>query len=66
MSEPSTGWVNLEFQSWITRMRTPDLLAGAIRALQAVMPREVADYLELEPDGSFTIDTLTIEAKARP
>jgi hypothetical protein len=25
----------------------------------------VTDYLELEPDGSFTIDTLTIEAKAR-
>ena len=46
-------------------MRTPDLLVGAIRALQAAMPREVTDYLELEPDGSFTIDTLTIEAKAR-
>ena len=29
------------------------------------MPREVADYLELEPDGSFTIDVLTIEAKVR-
>jgi SAM-dependent methyltransferase len=57
--------LRLEFQSWITRMRTPDLLAGAIRALQAAMPREVTDYLELEPDGSFTIDTLTIEAKAR-
>ena len=57
--------LRLEFQSWITRMRTPDLLVGAIRALQAAMPREVTDYLELEPDGSFTIDTLTIEAKAR-
>lgn len=57
--------LRLEYRSWITRMRTPDLLAAAIRALQAAMPREVTDYLELEPDGSFTIDTLTIEAKAR-
>jgi hypothetical protein len=37
---------------------------GAIRGLQANIPREVTDYLELEPDGSFTIDTLTIEARA--
>jgi SAM-dependent methyltransferase len=55
--------LRLDFESWIARMRTPDLLAGAIRALQAAMPREVADYLELEDDGSFTIDTLTIEAR---
>ena len=46
-------------------MRTPELLVSAIRALQAAMPREVTDYLELESDGSFTIDTLTIEAKTR-
>jgi len=57
--------LRLEFTSWVTRMRTPDLYVGAIRGLQANMPREVTDYLELEPDGSFTIDTLTIEARAR-
>jgi ubiquinone/menaquinone biosynthesis C-methylase UbiE len=57
--------LRLEFASWVTRMRTPDLYVGAIRGLQSNMPREVADYLELEPDGSFTIDTLTIEARAR-
>jgi SAM-dependent methyltransferase len=57
--------LRLDFTSWVTRMRTPDLYIGAIRGLQANMPREVADYLELEPDGSFTIDTLTIEARAR-
>ena len=28
------------------------------------MPREVTDYLELEPDGSVKIDTLTIEVRA--
>jgi ubiquinone/menaquinone biosynthesis C-methylase UbiE len=56
--------LRLEFSSWVTRMRTPDLNAAAIRALQAGMPREVTDYLELEDDGSFSIDTLTIEARA--
>jgi SAM-dependent methyltransferase len=57
--------LRLEFTSWVTRMRTPDLYIGAIRGLQANMPREVTDYLELEPDGSFTIDTLTIEAQVK-
>jgi ubiquinone/menaquinone biosynthesis C-methylase UbiE len=57
--------LRLDFTAWVTRMRTPDLYVGTIRGLQANMPREVADYLELEPDGSFTIDTLTIEARAR-
>jgi len=57
--------LRLEFTSWVTRMRTPDLYVGAIRGLQANMPREVTDYLELEPHGSFTIDTLTIEARAK-
>jgi ubiquinone/menaquinone biosynthesis C-methylase UbiE len=54
--------LRLDFDSWVTRMRTPALHVAAIRALQAGMPTEVADYLELEADGSFTIDTMTIEA----
>ncbi len=56
--------LRLDFASWVARMRTPDLHIAAIRALQAQMPREVTDYLELEDDGSFSIDTLTIEALA--
>ena len=56
--------LRLDFAAWVTRMRTPDLNVSAIRMLQARMPREVTDYLELEDDGSFTIDTLTIEARA--
>jgi ubiquinone/menaquinone biosynthesis C-methylase UbiE len=56
--------LRLDFASWVARMRTPDLNIAAIRALQAQMPREVTDYLDLEDDGSFRIDTLTIEARA--
>jgi SAM-dependent methyltransferase len=54
--------LRLDFGSWVARMRTPELHIRAIKALQACMPHEVADYLELEADGSFTIDTMTIEA----
>jgi SAM-dependent methyltransferase len=56
--------LRLDFASWVARMRTPDLNVAAIRALQENMPSEVTDYLELEDDGSFSIDTLTIEARA--
>ena len=34
----------------------------AIRALQDRMPAEVVAALALEADGSFTVDTATIEA----
>jgi ubiquinone/menaquinone biosynthesis C-methylase UbiE len=54
--------LHIDFASWIARMRTPDLYVLAIRALQAGAPHEVADYLEFEPDGSFTMDSMVIEA----
>lgn len=58
----TTRRLRLEFGAWVTRMRTPPMLVAAIRALQAEMPREVVDYLELEADGSFKIDCTTFEA----
>ena len=61
--EPVLRRLRLEFASWIARIATPALNAEAIRALQKGMPRDVADYFELEGDGSFTFDTLTIEAQ---
>ncbi len=54
--------LRLDFNSWVTRMGTPELHVQAIRSLQSGMPREVADSLALEADGSFTIDCLMIEA----
>ncbi len=56
--------MRLDFASWIARLSTPPLHVQALRALHARMPAEIAAYFELEPDGSFTIDTLTIEAHA--
>jgi SAM-dependent methyltransferase len=54
--------LRLEFDSWVTRMRTTDLHVQAIRSLQSQMPHEVADYLSIEADGSFTIDCLMVDA----
>jgi ubiquinone/menaquinone biosynthesis C-methylase UbiE len=53
--ETEATWpTRLEFRSWIERMRTPPESAAAIRRLQSGAPREVAEALALEPDGSFT------------
>lgn len=56
------GRLRMDFAEWTTRMRTtPDRIA-AIRALQALASSEVAHHFEIEQDGSFTIDTIVIEA----
>ncbi len=55
--------LRLDFTSWVERMRTPALFIDAIRALQAGMPAEVRDYLEIAADGSFTIDKMTLIAE---
>ena len=56
--------LHLEFASWVARMRTPDIHVQAIRSLQACMAREVIEHFAIEPDGSFMLDTATIEARA--
>ena len=60
------GRLRMAFSSWIARMRTPEPLVAAIRALQASAPDEVARHFGIEPDGSFWLDTVLIEAVAEP
>lgn len=55
-----TRRLRLEFASWIARMRTPPVLADAIRALEEGAPKEVQAYFDIEPDGTFTLDTATL------
>ncbi|HKN04507.1 MAG TPA: class I SAM-dependent methyltransferase [Buttiauxella sp.] len=55
--------LNLEFSSWIARMRTPAILADAIRMYQQSASDEVQRYFELQTDGSFTSDIIMLEAK---
>ncbi|MCJ2140736.1 class I SAM-dependent methyltransferase [Methylobacterium sp. E-066] len=55
----------MEYASWIARMRTPEVNAAAIRALQASAPVEVAAHFAIEADGSFLLDSVLIEARPR-
>lgn len=54
--------LDLEFSSWIERMRTPDVMIQAIRTYQHSAPDEVQRYYALQPDGSFSTDIIFIEA----
>jgi SAM-dependent methyltransferase len=56
--------LKLEFAPWTQRTRTPELYANAIRQLQAQASAAVREHFAIEPDGSFSLDTLTIEAAA--
>ena len=60
-----THRLRMEFAGWIARMRTPDALAAAIRALQAAMAEPVRRHFAIEADGSFMIDVVMFEV-ARP
>lgn len=53
--------LRLDFASWVARIRTPELHVAAIRSLFAGASADVAGHFEFEPDGSFTVDTLTLE-----
>ena len=56
--------LRMDYRSWVDRMRTPDLHRKAIRSLQQWASTDTATYFAVEPDGSFSIDTLQIEASA--
>jgi SAM-dependent methyltransferase len=54
--------LRLDFESWIDRMRPPRTHVDAIRSLQSASSTEVVRYFEIAQDGSFGVDTLSIEA----
>ena len=57
------GWkLQLQFDAWVARMRTPPERVIAIRSLWDVAPQEVTSYFRLEKDYSFTVDAALIEA----
>ncbi|WP_428943978.1 class I SAM-dependent methyltransferase [Pantoea sp. FN060301] len=62
ISAASQDRLDLDFTSWIERMRTPEVMTAAIRAYQRSAPEEVQRYYALQADGSFSTDTLFIEA----
>lgn len=54
--------LRLEFNSWVTRMRTPEVYQRAILALQQAMAQEVRDYFEVDQQGSFSTDVMVVWA----
>jgi SAM-dependent methyltransferase len=60
-----TWRLRMDFPVWTARMRTPQENVKAIRALQIAASAETKAHFAIEPDGSFLLDVLMIEA-SRP
>jgi SAM-dependent methyltransferase len=60
--QPVRRRLHLDFASWIERMRTVETHVGAIRSLQGQVSAAVQQHFAIEPDGSFTLDTMSLEA----
>ena len=56
--------LRLAYKAWIVRIGTPPESAAELRALQAAAGPDIVPYFAIEPDGSFEIDTMLLEATA--
>ena len=59
-----TWRLRMDFPVWTARMQTPEENVKAIRALQIAASAETKAHFAIEPDGSFLLDVLMIEASA--
>ncbi|KHK55741.1 SAM-dependent methlyltransferase [Ralstonia sp. A12] len=59
---PRTWKLTMSFDSWIARIRTPQVRADAIRDLFDRAADEARQYFAVAPDHSFAIDAMLIEA----
>lgn len=59
--EVTADRLELEFSSWVTRMRTPEHFVTAIRALQQGVVEEVRQHFAIQDDGTFTSDIMMFE-----
>lgn len=64
ISRVTTHALPLAFDSWIARMRTPDVHVAAIRSLQRSASDAVRRGLDLKADGSFSITVGSFELVA--
>lgn len=62
VQQTHTHKLTLAFDSWVTRMRTPELYVTAILKLQQNIGQEVKHYYDIQADGTFTTDVLTLIA----
>jgi ubiquinone/menaquinone biosynthesis C-methylase UbiE len=54
--------LRMKFDVWTERMRTPKVQSDAIRALQQAMSDSVTRYFEIDENGSFNLDVVSIRA----
>lgn len=54
--------LEMQFDAWTARMRTPADRMAAIRSLLRGAPQETRDYFAVRDDGSFTIDATLFKA----
>ncbi|AYJ85362.1 class I SAM-dependent methyltransferase (plasmid) [Sphingomonas paeninsulae] len=59
-----TRRLRMDYATWVERMQTLEPHRAAIRSLQQSASTETTTYYEIESDGSFTLDTIQIEAAA--
>jgi ubiquinone/menaquinone biosynthesis C-methylase UbiE len=63
-AERAGDWkLQMVFDEWTARMRTPAQRVAAIRSLFAGAPRETRAYFDVQPDDSFTIDSTLFKAR---
>ena len=63
VSAQSAWKLPLDFDAWVTRMKTPPTHVEAIRSLLQNAPMEVRNYFQVAPDSSFALDAIMVEAR---
>ncbi|GJI87953.1 class I SAM-dependent methyltransferase [Duganella hordei] len=62
--ERVSDWkLEMKFDEWTARMRTPAERVAAIRSLFGTAPEETLQYFAVQPDCSFSIDSTLFKAK---
>ena len=56
--------LRMDFPVWVERMATPAVHVAALRSILAGVPDATRAYFAIEPDGSFWLDTLSVEVVA--
>jgi SAM-dependent methyltransferase len=64
VEECETWRIQIDFRSWIARMRTPPERVAAITHVWQSAPAEVTDYFRVQPDGSFELEVLRVVGRA--
>jgi ubiquinone/menaquinone biosynthesis C-methylase UbiE len=65
--DTSTFKVEIDFESWVRRMKTAPVYVEAIRSFLGQAPAEVREYFRVSEDGSFVMDSMLIVcAVSRP